>query len=78
LQSEDFVFALLIPFDQQIATHGNGTMLGFNVETVEEVNRLHAKVLDLGGICEGEPYQRGPMYSAYARDLDGNKLNFCK
>jgi len=77
-QSEDFAFALAIPFDQQAATHGNGTMLGFNVESVEEVNRLHEKALGLGGSCEGEPNQRGPMYSAYVRDLDGNKLNFYK
>ena len=51
-------------------------MLGFNVESVEEVNRLHAKVLELGGSCEGQPNQRGPMYSAYVRDLDGIWMGF--
>ena len=34
------------------------------------------KVLELGGTSEGEVMQRGPYYSAYVRDLDGNKLCF--
>ena len=73
---EDFAFATAIPFDGQPASNGNGTMVGFNVGSIEEVRRLHKLAIDLGGRCEGAPGQRGPRYSAYARDLDGNKLCF--
>lgn len=75
-QCGDFSFALAIPFDKEPATNGNGTMIGFNVGSVEEVKRFHEKVIELGGICEGKPGQRGPYFSAYARDLDKNKLCF--
>lgn len=75
-QCEDFAFAIAIPFNEEPATNGNGTMIGFNVGSAEEVTRLHQKVLELGGTCEGEPGQRGPKFSAYARDLDKNKIAF--
>ncbi|MBB5515050.1 catechol 2,3-dioxygenase-like lactoylglutathione lyase family enzyme [Rubricella aquisinus] len=70
----DFAFAVAKPFDGQPSTRGNGTMVGFNVGIPEEVNRLHALALTLGGTNEGDPGQRGPKYSAYLRDLDGNKI----
>ena len=47
-----------------------------SVIATEEVKRLHSKVIELGGTCEGEPDQRGPKFSAYARDLDNNKIVF--
>ncbi len=72
----DSAFAVALPFDEQPATHGNGTMLGFNVGSAEQVSALHQKAIALGGRCEGEPRQRGPRYSAYVRDLDNNKLVF--
>jgi predicted lactoylglutathione lyase len=75
-QGADFAFAVAIPFDEQPASNGNGTMVGFGVESQAEVERLHKKALVLGGTCEGEPNQRGPMFSAYVRDLDKNKLVF--
>lgn len=71
---EDFAFAAAIPFDAKPATIGNGTMVGFAVGSKEEVVRLHSLALELGGTCEGTPNQRGPRFSAYVRDLDGNKL----
>ena len=71
---EDFAFAVAIPFDENPATNGNGTMVGFSVGSREEVERLHALALELGGTCEGEPRQRGPRFSAYVRDIDRNKL----
>lgn len=73
---EDFAFATAIPFDKELATNGNGTMVGFSVGAKEEVKRMHALAIKLGGNCEGEPRQRGPKFSAYVRDLDCNKLNF--
>jgi predicted lactoylglutathione lyase len=75
-QCDDFAFAVAKPFDGKPATNGNGTMLGLNVGSEEEVNRLHNKAIELGGTCEGEPGHRGPKYSAYVRDLDSNKLVF--
>ncbi len=73
---EDFAFATAIPFDTKPATNGNGSMVGFCVGANEDVTRMHALAIDLGGTCEGAPSQRGSRFSAYVRDLDGNKLCF--
>jgi predicted lactoylglutathione lyase len=73
-KDEDFTFAVAEPFNGGPATNGNGTMFGFSVGSTEEVIRLHQKVIELGGTCEGEPNQRGPRFSAYVRDLDKNKI----
>jgi catechol 2,3-dioxygenase-like lactoylglutathione lyase family enzyme len=72
---EGFAFAIATPFDEAPATSGNGTMVGFCVGAKEDVERMHGLALDLGGTCEGAPGQRGPKFSAYVRDLDGNKLS---
>ena len=71
---DDFAFALATPFDGQHATIGNGTMVGFSLGSAEAVRRLHARALTLGGQDEGKPAQRGPKFSSYVRDLDGNKI----
>lgn len=73
---DDFAFAAALPFDGAPATNGNGTMAGFSLGSADEAARLHKKALELGGTCEGAPGQRGPRFSAYVRDLDGNKLCF--
>jgi predicted lactoylglutathione lyase len=71
------MFILTKPFDEQQATVGNGSMVAFDVETSEIVDRLHAKVLSLGGTSAGDPGPRGEhIYAGYCRDLDGNKFNF--
>ena len=75
-QCEDFAFAVATPFDEEHATNGNGTMIGFDVGSIEEVKRFHKKVINLGGSCEGKPNHRGPRFSAYARDPNNNKLCF--
>jgi predicted lactoylglutathione lyase len=75
-QCEDFAFAVAKPFNGEPATNGNGTMIGLNVGSTEEVARLHSRAIELGGSCEGKPGQRGPKYSAYVRDLDKNKIVF--
>ena len=75
-QCEDFAFAIAIPFDEEPATSGNGTMIGFSVGSTEEVKRLYKKAIELGGTSEGEPSQKGPRFSGYVRDLDKNKLCF--
>ena len=75
-QVGEAAFAVATPFDEQAATNGNGTMIGFDAGTSDEVDRLHKLVLDLGGSSEGIPSQKGSRYSGYVRDLDQNKLCF--
>lgn len=73
-QIGEAAFAIAAPFDGHAATSGNGTMIGFDAGSAEEVDRLFKLALDLGGADEGAPSQKGPRYSGYVRDLDHNKL----
>jgi catechol 2,3-dioxygenase-like lactoylglutathione lyase family enzyme len=70
------MLSVIIPFDEQPATPGNGTMIAFTAENAEAVQRIHAKALSLGARDEGQPGERGDsgFYWAYFRDLDGNKF----
>jgi len=71
------MFIVTRPYNNEPATYGNGTMISFDVGSIEQVNKLHAQVLAMGGTNEGDPGMRGAsMYVAYGRDLDGNKMNF--
>ncbi|MCV6623297.1 MAG: VOC family protein [Cellvibrionaceae bacterium] len=72
--NEEMMFAVAEPFDERPATHGNGTMLGLNLGSAAEVDRLHGLALELGGSSDGEPGVRSGRYSAYIRDLDQNKI----
>ncbi|GLX78806.1 hypothetical protein tinsulaeT_21460 [Thalassotalea insulae] len=72
--NEDFMFAVAEPFDGKDATNGNGTMLGLNLNSSDEVSQLYQKALTLGGKSEGEPAIRSGRFSAYVRDLDNNKI----
>lgn len=60
------------------ATAGNGTQVGLAAPSRAVVDAVHARALELGGKCEGQPGVRGPdangFYAAYFRDPDGNKL----
>ena len=63
------------PFNGNPATVGNGGMIALAASSKEQVDRLHAKALSLGGTDEGAPGQRGDgFYACYFRDLDGNKF----
>ncbi|MGN6512847.1 MAG: VOC family protein [Lysobacteraceae bacterium] len=67
-----------VPFNREPATVGNGCMVALQAASREQVDRVHAKALALGGRDEGAPGQRfDGFYAAYFRDLDGNKLNCC-
>jgi len=68
------VFAVVTPFDEQPATVGNGTMIGFALPSNDAVDTLYAKAMALGATDEGPPGYRGSAYFAYFRDLEGNKL----
>lgn len=76
---EDTGFSIVKPHDGNEASVGNGVMIALLASGPEQVAAFHAKALELGGSCEGEPGPRGGgFYAAYFRDLDGNKLNaFC-
>ena len=79
LKDDDTVFAIFVPYDGKPATVGNGNMTGITLDSTEEVDAMYAKAIELGASDEGEPGQRVPtFYGAYVRDLDGNKLVFCK
>ncbi|MFM9835320.1 MAG: VOC family protein [Methylophilaceae bacterium] len=66
------------PFNGNPATHGNGSLVGFKVNSWNEVDRFYAVALANGGTCEGAPGLRlnvaPDFYAAYVRDPDGNKL----
>lgn len=69
-------FAVSKPFDGNPATVGNGVMVAIAVAGEDDVKRVYAKAIELGGTDEGEPGPRGDsFYAGYFRDLDGNKLN---
>jgi catechol 2,3-dioxygenase-like lactoylglutathione lyase family enzyme len=70
------VFAITTPIDGEPATHGNGSTIGFKVESVEQGDAFHAAGVANGGTtCEDAPGLRdGGIYLAYLRDPDGNKL----
>jgi len=73
------VFMITPPIDGQPASHGNGSTIGFNYETPEEVNAWHRRGVEAGGTAIEDPpgYREGgfgKLYLAYLRDPDGNKL----
>ena len=42
-QCEHFAFAVAIPFNEEPATNGNGTMIGFSVGSIDEVKKTLRK-----------------------------------
>jgi len=69
------MLAVCKPFDGKKASPGNGTMIALNVGSEENVKKVYAKAIELGGKDEGPPGPRGPgFFGGYFRDLDGNKL----
>lgn len=72
-------FGITTPINGEPATHGNGSTLGFNMTSPEQVDAFHAAGVANGGTtCEDPPgFREGPagrLYLAYLRDPDGNKL----
>ena len=69
------MLAIVKPYDEGEACVGNGVMPAISVSSREDVDKLYAKALELGGKDEGAPGLRGEtFYGGYFRDLDGNKL----
>jgi len=67
-----------MPFDGQLASVGNGTMVALRARSWRAVDDFHAAALAHGGRCEGPPglrlHYNPDFYAAYVRDPDGNKL----
>ena len=71
------MLSLTQPFDGQPASVGNGVMVALAVKEPQQVDRLHALALEMGGADEGAAGPRGGgFYAGYFRDPDGNKLSF--
>ncbi len=73
------MLSVIQPFDGQPAQPGNGMMTALVCSSTPEVDAQYALALALGGTDEGPAGARGEgFYAGYFRDLDGNKLCFCK
>lgn len=72
-------FSLSIPIDGNPATCGNGSTIGFAVESPEQAEAWHAAGLAHGGTAIEDPpgiREGGGMsiHLAYLRDPSGNKI----
>lgn len=72
-------FALTKPLNGEPASCGNGSTIGFAVDSPEQADAWHAAGLANGGTaCEDPPGVREgggmKLYLAYLRDPSGNKI----
>ena len=72
-------FGITTPINGEPATHGNGSTIGFNMESPEQADAFYAAGIANGGTpCEDHPGWRegsvGKLYLAYVRDPAGNKI----
>ena len=73
------IFAITKPIDGKPASCGNGSTIGFAMDSPAQADAWHAAGLKAGGTaCEDPPGVRegaaGKLYLAYLRDPSGNKL----
>src|SRR5947207_10834442 len=73
------VFMVSRPIDGAPASAANGGTVGFNYDSIEQVDAWHRRGVEAGGTpIEDPPGFRqnafGKLYLAYLRDPDGNKL----
>ena len=73
------IFLVTPPIDGQAATHGNGSTIGFAVDSPEQAQAWEKAGVAAGGkAIEDPPGVRSGMgvdlYLAYLRDPSGNKL----
>jgi catechol 2,3-dioxygenase-like lactoylglutathione lyase family enzyme len=73
------LFMVSKPIDGKAATHANGGTIGFTMASSEQADAWHKAGVANGGTTIEDPpgARRGgaiPMYLAYLRDPDGNKL----
>ncbi|MFT7684810.1 MAG: catechol 2,3-dioxygenase-like lactoylglutathione lyase family enzyme [Candidatus Azotimanducaceae bacterium] len=77
--SKTGVFSISKPINDEPASHGNGSTIGFLAKDSAEADAWHAAGIANGGTtCEDPPGVReggsGKMYLAYLRDPSGNKI----
>ena len=75
----DGIFMLTKPLDGQPASCGNGSTIGFAVESTEQADAWHEAGLANGGTAIEDPpgIREGngmKLYLAYLRDPAGNKI----
>lgn len=75
----DGIFIVSAPIDGNPACHANGGTIGIACDSQDQVDAWHAAGVANGGTSiEDPPGVReggfGPLYLAYLRDPDGNKL----
>lgn len=75
----DGIFIVTAPIDGKAACHANGGTIGIACASKEQADAWHAAGVANGGTSiEDPPGVResgfGPLYLAYLRDPDGNKL----
>ena len=86
MQTDDFIawstqedqpmFSIHLPADGKLSSVGNGVMIALTANSIEQVNLVYEKALQLGASDEGTPgFRAEGFYAAYFRDLSGNKLN---
>jgi catechol 2,3-dioxygenase-like lactoylglutathione lyase family enzyme len=73
-------FFIAYPFDENIASVGNGSMIAFIIDSAAKIDRIFEIAANNGGRSDGDPGLRPQygacFYAAYLRDPDGNKLAF--
>ncbi|PPT76484.1 glyoxalase [Xanthomonas arboricola pv. populi] len=72
-------FVVSEPIDDAPATSGNGATVGFSCGSPEQVQAFHDAAVAAGGVSIEDPpglreSRMGPVWLAYVRDPDGNKL----
>lgn len=77
--SDQGMLGLTYPINGEPASHGNGSTIGFSVDSPETADAWHQAGIESGGVtCEDPPGVREgsgrQYYLAYLRDPDGNKL----
>lgn len=71
-------FWVQVPYDDQTASVGNGTHIGFIAPTKDAVHAFYEAAITAGATGEGPPGPRPdygePYYGCFVRDLDGHKI----
>ncbi len=72
-------FCISQPINDEPASYANGGTIGFKCSSPEQVRAFHDVAVAHGGTSIEEPPglregSLGPLYLAYVRDPDGNKL----
>ena len=71
------MFSVIVPYDEEPATVGNGTMLAIKLKSLDDIKAIHAKAMSMGASDEGEPsFRANNMSFGYVRDPEGHKLCF--